>query len=465
MVKLYNAYAKIGVGNAVIPFAELGYSSLRSKKYSIGTHINYRRLNELNKIKDSDWSELGVSLFGQRFWKKHTLSAGMGFEKEDYNYYGFHQTYPKDFFINPPDLAQSLNRFDVDVKLLSTKKDSFNLRYQGELDYKLTQAKEDLQEHYVTANVQLSQFVGAELYKVDVIADINDHPVNTSSILGLKPSISTLGENFKILAGLGAYLNAGSDNDFHFYPLAELKYNALEDVLVPYAGLSGGIQRNNFRAFSNVNLFVREGIPLINTNQKYEVYGGIRGTLSQSSSFNLSATHQNLENAYFFVKSYPISGFTDYQFSVVYDDLKELKLQAEYAYRSDEKLKVFLKAQYFNYSTKNETEAWHRPELIVNLNGIYSLRQKLNVSLDLFFWGEQSARSFEQDPNALPGINMEKVEKLDAFVDANLGFEYRYTKKLAAFIRFNNIAGVSYKKYQDYPTQGFNVLGGFSYSF
>jgi len=46
-----------------------------------------------------------------------------------------------------------------------------------------------------------------------------------------------------------------------------------------------------------------------------------------------------------------------------------------------------------------------------------------------------------------------------------LGAEYRYTKKLSAFIQFNNIASSPYNKWEDYPTQRFGILGGLTYSF
>jgi len=62
-------------------------------------------------------------------------------------------------------------------------------------------------------------------------------------------------------------------------------------------------------------------------------------------------------------------------------------------------------------------------------------------------------------------ITTEKPKELKGIFDANLGLEYRYTKKLSAFINFNNIGAVRYQRWEDYPTQRFNVLGGLTYSF
>ena len=60
---------------------------------------------------------------------------------------------------------------------------------------------------------------------------------------------------------------------------------------------------------------------------------------------------------------------------------------------------------------------------------------------------------------------VEDSKELDGVFDINLNFEYRYTKKLSAFIQLNNITSSPYKKWDDYPTQRFGVLGGLTYSF
>lgn len=86
----------------------------------------------------------------------------------------------------------------------------------------------------------------------------------------------------------------------------------------------------------------------------------------------------------------------------------------------------------------------------------------------MFYWGEQYAqRVTEITTNQNLDILDRKygVETLAPIFDVNLGFEYRYTKKLSAFIQFNNIGGINYEKYQDYPLQGFNVFGGLTYGF
>ena len=56
LVRLYNGYARVGVGNALTPFAELYYNNLRSSKYAFGGHVKFLNQNEINDLKGSDFS-------------------------------------------------------------------------------------------------------------------------------------------------------------------------------------------------------------------------------------------------------------------------------------------------------------------------------------------------------------------------------------------------------------------------
>lgn len=464
LVKLYNAYLRLGVGNALVPFGELYYNNLRSKTHSLGTHISYFNQKELNAIKGSDRSQLHAEVFGKRFWKKYTLESNIGFDLDQLNYYGYHQLKNPEKVPNvqTPNLAQEYLRFKTQVDLTSTIKDSFNLRHAIKLNYNFIEATAKTNEQNILLSANLNQFWNQELYELDVLVDYNQYSLyDANSIIGLRPKISTIGEQFRLTAGLGIYVNAASETDFRFYPLADVQYHAIEDYLIPYAGVSGQVRRNNYYKITLENPFVAEGLLLGNTNEKFNLYGGFRGTLSKRSSFNLNASYQETEAEYFYVKTYSGSQFLSDRFSLIYDGLSTLNFKGEYAYHLNRKIRLNLIANYFEYETSKEKEAWHRPQIKLDLIGEYNLADKLIAKANFFYWGEQFAKSVKVEN----GQSIESAETLDGIIDLNLGFEYRYTKRLSAFIQFNNIAGIEYQKYQDYPTQGFNVLGGLTYSF
>jgi len=468
LVKLYNGYVKAGVGNALVPLGEVYYNNLRSKEYSIGVHATYLNLRELNKIEGSDMQNLQAEVFGKRFWKANTLSSKLAFNQRSFNYYGFYDL-PRIELTTKADenaIDQKYTRLGAEVTLESTKQDSFNLRHKVSMQYAMQSNISNAMENNFKIVGQLSQFKNQELYLVDALIDYNKYdPQDGNTIIAVKPQISTIGERFRVKAGLGIYVNAGNEANFHFYPLAEIKYNVIEDVLIPYAGVKGEIRRNNYLSLTTENPFVDENILLANSNEKLNIYAGFRGTLSNDVSFNASAAFVETEGAYFFVQKTDVLRDLTPEYFVSYDNLNELRIRGELVYRLGDKLQVNALGEYFNFDTENEEQAWHRPELKITTGARYDLQEKLIMKAEIFYWGKQYASNVSFAQNGATTEHQTMAVKLDPIVDVNLGFEYRYTKRLSAFVDFNNIAGINYERYQNYLTQGFNVWGGLTYAF
>ncbi|MDB9964242.1 hypothetical protein OAD50_04140 [Vicingaceae bacterium] len=467
LVKLYNGYARLGVGNALLPFGELYYNNSRSKEYSFGGHVRYYNMAEVNNIEGIDNQYLHAELFGKRFWKRNTLSSTISFDRQNFNYYGYYKLdNPQNRVeLQKQDLEQYYNRFSAQVALKTTKQDSFNLRYSGDIRYELTTNAMNHQENNVVLNANLSQFKNSELYNLDILVDYNQYQFNkNSTIIGIKPQVSTIGEKFRINAGLGIFIDADSQADFHFYPIAEIKYNVIDNILVPYIGINGEKRRVNYASITKENLFVANDIELRNTNEKFNLYAGVRGTLSKKLSFNLSGSFKRTTDDYLFVQVTDTNRALSKVYYAVYDEIDELNFKGEMAYQVNEKITLYGQANYFIFETIDQAEAWHRPDVKASISGAYNLRNKIILKTDLIFWGEQFARG-EANLDVNNTIIDYNVVKLKSIFDANLNVEYRYTKRLSAFVQFNNIGGINFEKYKDYPTQGFNVWGGLTYAF
>ena len=470
LVKLYNGYARLGVGNAMVPFGEVYYSNLRSKKFALGAHASYLNQRELNRIEGSEMSKAHVELFGKRFWKTNTLDANISYDRHNLNYYGFYQQADALEIENPSidnsAIQQSYDRLSGTFKLKSTVRDSFNLRHKAQVQYNYTGNANQGVEQNVVGNLNLNQFKNQELYSLDILIDLNDYDYNPSNtIFAIKPQISTIGDKFRINAGLGIYMNATTEADFHFFPIAEIKYNVLEDVIVPYVGVKGEIRRVSYGSITKENPFVAENISLANSNEKFNIYAGIRGLISSKLSFNVSGAQLRTDNAYLFVQIPDSVYQLSKEFYMTYDEIDETRIQGELVYHFNEKINVYAEGSYSEFKTDQEEEAWHRPKLKLSTSASYNLKDKIIVKLDLFYWGEQFARGVDPvTSGAITTFEFNK-QRLDPIFDVNLGLEYRYTKRISAFIDFNNIGGINYEKYQNYPLQGFNVWGGLTYGF
>lgn len=469
LVKLYRGYAKVGFGSQSTPLAELYFNSTRSKDYSFGFYGKHLSSKGVSNIDYSGYSDNHLSLFGKRFLKDFTLSSKINLDRNVVHYYGFPEaTRPE--ITNQVDIRQRLTKISANAGLTRNFTDSAQFDYHFDINYHRITDLYKAEENNLKVDGSFSKYHKRELYAIST--EVNYNNLNNVSnlghnlIVGLRPHISTTAKSWQFKVGLGLFINQmNNESKFHFYPEAEFKYNVVENIIIPYIGIKGGVLANNLNSFFYENPFINtQTLAVANTNQKYNIYIGIRGSLSKHLTFNTSFSKQKLETMPLFTKDF--SNVLENQFTVLYDTVGLNQISGELAYQKLEKLKVLLRGDYFAYSPSNQLKAWHKPDMKISLSGIYDLGDKIIVRADLFFINKQYAQTFKSitDVNGVI-TTTEEAKELKGIFDANLGLEYRYTKKLSAFINFNNIGAVRYQRWEDYPTQRFNVLGGLTYSF
>lgn len=468
LVKLYHGYSKLGFGTNSTPLAELYFNSTRNKEYSYGFHGKHFSSKGISSNDYSAFSDNHIGLFGKRFLKDFTLKANFDYDRNVIHYYGFPENSNPD--INDESaLKQRFNKFGGSAGLTRNFTDSSQFDYNFDLSYHHLSAYLDVAENSFNLNGSLSKFHKKELYEINVVTHYNQLnnliDDNNTMIIGLNPHIKTTSDKWQFNVGLGLYISQMDKSKFHFYPQAEFKYDVVEHIIIPYVGITGGVTPNNLNTFINDNPFINTTtLAIANTNQKYNIYAGIRGSISNHLTFNTSFSKQKLETLPLYVKDF--SNVLENQFAIIYDTLALTQISGELAYQKLEKFKIILKGDYYGYTPENEIKAWHKPSMKINLNGIYDLSDKIIVRADLFYIDKQFAKIYTTFTDAANQIiTKAEAKELKGVIDANLGIEYRYTKKLSAFIHFNNIASTKYQRWQDYPTQRFMVLGGLTYSF
>ena len=465
--KLYRGYAKAGIGTNATPLMELYYNSKRSKTLSYGFFGKHFSSNGIASKDFSGFSDNHLSAFGKHFSKYFTSYAKVGYTRNVNHYYGFSDD-------NAPlvedanAVKQELGKFDIAFSLTRNFTDTTQFDYYADLAFHTLKDKAGVSENHFEGKGELSKYHKNELYSIGVDVNYNKliNAINQDNnlIVGINPQISTSTDKWQFKIGVGLYLNSYPNTKFHFYPKAEFKYNVVENIIIPYVGVKGGLVGNNLNNFYTENPFINtQTLATQNSNQQYDIYAGIRGSLSSKITFNTSFSQQKIEGIPLYVKD--LSTVLDNQFTLVYDTASISKITGELTYQKLEKFKVLLGGQYFNYNLSNELKAWHKPALKVSLSGIYDLSDKIVVRADLFYFSKQYAQVFNSTTTNSVTTTTEEAKELDQVFDLNLNFEYRYTKKLSAFIQFNNIISTPYQRWQDYPTQRFGVLGGLTYSF
>lgn len=461
LVKLYNGLVKIGFGNYNTPYGEVWYNDLRSKEKTYGVRLKH--LSSSSTLKDygyGGYSDNEVSLYGKKFLKEHTLSGNFDYARNVIHFYGYD---PKLYNLSKDATIQHFNYFAANADLISHYPKTDRLNHDIKLSYYNISDSYKASENNIKANGFLQTAINKELLKVNAAVDYYNYKTSfdtvNNTIISINPNFIASGEKYHASIGVTAAMDVFVQSKFYFYPDVNLSYNIFEDIIIPYAGAGGGIEKNSFKSLTDKNPFVLSDLTMTNSNHKYELFGGLKGTLSSSVAYNARVSYSSISNMAMYVTE--TKDLLQNRFDVIYDDAQLLNLRGEVSYQQREKLRINLRGEYFNYKMKTELRAWYEPQMEFTLSANYNLKDKIVAKVDLCYLENQFAKKIVED------VNGDRVEaqELKGVFDANIGLEYRYNKKLGFFLNFNNIANFRYYRYNNYPTQRFSFMGGLSYSF
>ncbi len=86
--------------------------------------------------------------------------------------------------------------------------------------------------------------------------------------------------NFIIGLKFGYVLNDNSI--FAFNPVIKVDLNVVPEALSIYAGIDGGLEKNSFLALSSVNPWMAIDTSLKWQNNRFDIFGGIRGNIGRN---------------------------------------------------------------------------------------------------------------------------------------------------------------------------------------
>jgi hypothetical protein len=480
--KLYPAYIKLGLGNYTSPLAEFYYNSRRNRRTNLGVHLNhFSSWKDLPDLSPSAYDQTTGKLFGEFFTTNFKIESEIDYLNNGYHFYGITDT--TDFFTDDS-LSNRVQGIGAAVKLSNySRKDSAKLLWTVKSDYMLFH---EFMPYWgsVDKNARNQNFmIGADFkYKLnknvyaldfdwrynrykyaelDGTMSWNDRFNERNANVHLRPTISTYGDKWKVVYGLDLTFDFPYNvlnNVFNVVPVIEAKYSLFNDIFIPYVGIDGGVTQNTFYTLNRANPYILSGTDLLN-EKLFNVYGGIKGTISKTISFNATAYVKSYKNKALFVNDTIFSDLN--RFNVIYDDLSVFGVSGSMSYQKNEKLKIDAIAEYNKYTTSNEAYAWHLPEFKMTLRGSYNLFEKIYAKAD--FTLETGRKSPENMFNTTDPTTT--AVDLGVIADANLHLEYRYNSRVSAFIQFNNIAGQKYSRWYKYRVQGFQVLGGITVGF
>ena len=461
--KLYNSYVKVGLGTKMLPMLEAYVNNKRSKDYSIGAY--YKFLNSIGQATfDNDekefagFSDNDLRFFGKKYMKSSIIQGEMGLLSNTRYFYGYDTRV--DTILEKENIKQNYLTLNLNANYKSNYVDSTHINYDfgvnlyntkdnfenNELGFRITgDVNKIFTKEMVGVNVAIEHYSTSE--KIDS---------SNNTIIRINPWLGKFGDKWRIKAGINIFSDIRGDNSKAlYYPVAHLEYDMANHYLIPFAGIDGKLEINNFRKMSRINPFIVPGTGVLNTDHKIILFGGIRGNFNSTTYYKFKVSYALIDNMPFFINDLVNSDSIGNQFSVVYDDIKLINYFGEISVSPSEELTFHAKANYKNYEMTNEAEAWHKPSFDLTFTTRYNLRHKIILKGDILAIGKRYVKLDDTG----------NIAELESAIDINLGAEYRYSKVLSGFIQLNNLLSDGYYEWNYYPTYGFNILLGVTYSF
>ncbi len=478
--KIFSNYLTLGAGNYGTVNAELFVTQNISNTDYFGGMLRHN--SSQGGIKDVylDDKFYNTSLdltYGSRK-KGMNWNADMGYQHQIYNWYG---TFPGTLddatlaSINEQQTYQTLylgGRLGLDniLKESSVKFTRFWDAY-GSAENRFV-AKPSLEFDVVEQKIK-TDFV------LDYISGSFDQTFNGGGSykygftnFGFQPSIRINKGDLSMNLGAAFFYSSaqeGGKSKFFIYPQVTGAYKVVGDLMIFYAGIEGTLHQNSYRDFVQENFFVSPTLAVAPTDQKFDVYAGLKGKLAGSVSYNIRGSYKNEDGKAMYVNNgyeagVAFEGFNyGNSFNVVYDKVKTLSFFGELKADFSKNVSFGINGTFSSYNTDVEKEAWNLPAIKLATTLDVDITDKWYAGTSLFFVGDR--KDFAHFASLVNPVPTDEVVTLKSYFDLNAHVGYKFSDRLTFFLKGNNLANQDYQKWLNYPVQGLQILGGASFKF
>lgn len=477
-VKLFDNYATLGVGTYTTILGEVYLNHVISRTESVGGYLSHHSsAGGIEGVQfDDNFSNSKINANYSSQLRDLAWNVEGGFQHQMYNWYGVPQS----------QIAQA------QADGIQTDHSFFSAHFGGDISFEDTYINSgsfffrrfgDNQgsgENRFIAKAKVDVPInGEEIYTaitLDYIGGSFDRNYFTNDELnygnfqiGISPTYELKQDDLTVNLGVFAvYSNdrESGDSNLYLYPNITATYRLVNDILIAYGGIEGGLIQNSYFDFASENPFVSPTLFIIPTDQQYDAYIGLKGKLSSNMSYSINGSYIADRNKALFKNNDITLLGEDYtygnSFGIVYDNIDTFGVSGEINVDVNRNFKLGLKAEYFNYSTDNEAEAWNLPDMKGSLFLDYQIDEHWFAGANLFYVGERKDQFFLND-----GVTITSpfTVVLDSFFDANAHVGYHINEQISVFAKANNMANNAYQRWQNFPVQSIQFLAGATFKF
>jgi hypothetical protein len=195
---------------------------------------------------------------------------------------------------------------------------------------------------------------------------------------------------------------------------------------------------------------------------------GLSGETGIEGRYNVYGSYSIVNDMVFFTNYLYTNGTVVYSranyFVPVNDQAEVLNLHGDISGKINEQFSFEAGANFYNYTLAENDFAWNRPNWDARFGINYDLRNKIIAGIGINATGKRVAGITSFDEELFIPAYISSQPELPANLSFNLSAEYRYTKILSFWLKFNNISFSKNYEWAYYPSQRFFCMVGFTYS-
>ncbi len=476
--KTFANYASLGFGSYATVLGEVYLNHALSRTESVGGYVSHHSSQGGIKdvLLDDDFLDTKLNVNYASNLRDMSWNIELGGLHQKYNWYGLSQPL---FDQTTADSLAGAHTFygahiGGDVKFEGSYMESVSVlfRYFGDDNG----SSENRFKLKATAAIPIAgEEITTDLY-LDYLGGSFDRNyfINTelkygNFNIGVAPVYRLTQDDLTLDLGVSFFYSNDTemgDNNFYIYPNIAASYRLVDDVLIAYGGIKGGLNQNTYYDFAQENPFVSPTLLIKPTDQQYNAYVGMKGKISNSMSYDIYGAYMADRGRALFINNDITITEEDYtygnSFGVVYDDVSTFSIGGELHVDINRNFTLGIKGDYFIYNVDEQAEAWNLPDIEASLFIDYQIDKHWFAGASLFFVGERKDQFYL---NSMIFPATPQVVTLDSYFDANVNVGYHINDRFSVYARGNNLAGNNYNRWQNYPVQGIQVSGGATYKF
>ena len=475
--KLYDNYASFGVGSYTSFLGEVYLNHAINRTESVGGYVSHHSSQGgiSNLLLDDAFSNTQISTNYARKLRDYSWNVDAGYKHKVFNWYGIPQPIYDQAFADTILPQHKFFEFDFggEIDFEDRLFNSGDMRFRrfaddyesGENHFAM-KANFDipLRDGNLNSTISLNYLTGT----FDRGYFITPEMKYGNFALGTKSSYRIIQDDLTLDLGASLfYLNdiEASKNKIYIYPNIRATYRLVNDLLIAYGGIEGGLVQNTYHKFASENPFVSPTLSILPTDQQYDAYVGLKGKLSNNMSYNIKGSYIAENNKALFRSNVALIGdIENYHhgnsYGVIYDDVSTLSVFGEISVDVNRNFTLGINATYFNYTADNEEMAWNKPDFEGSLFMDIQFDEHWFAGANLYYIGERFDKRIISSL-----VATETLVSLESYFDANAHIGYRINDQWSVYGKANNIANQDYNRWIDYPVQGLQFLAGTTYKF